>query len=396
MKKLPVSTYILALAQALNITIAVISVTISAVVGSMLTIDKSLSTLPYGLQFASVMIFTFPAAWIMEKLGRKKVFYLGAALLFLAGAIGFLAVNINNFYILSLAHFILGSYISIANYYRFAATDSLNGKYKTSAISAVISGGVLAAFFGPLIANYLKSVPGFVDFSLCYASMSIIALLTACLIYFWRPNNKSITVKNNKGIIKDKGISSHILVAIITSSWGYFSMNLLMVQASLVMQGICTFDKSSSAIQAHVLAMFLPSFITGYFIEKIGLTKFVLSGYLFLCLACAINLAYFDYSFIYFSLIALGIGWNFMYAGGAALLSKYINIENQYRWQGMNDTSIALCATIGAFLPAPLFSWIGWKHTNAAILFSTVIITIIATLIMPNSRSKIQNEVTIL
>ena len=32
---------------------------------------------------------------------------------------------------------------------------------------------------------------------------------------------------------------------------------------------------------------------------------------------------------------------------------------------GINDTFIAGCATLGAFLPAPLFTSIGWNNTNA-------------------------------
>lgn len=391
MRKLPISTYILALAQALNLTTAVISVTISAIVGSLLTSDKSLGTLPYGLQFASVMIFTLPASWAMEKIGRKKVFYFGSVLLFIAGIVGFLAVQKNDFYALSLAHFLLGSYIAIANYYRFAATDSLDGKHKASAISVVVAGGVLAAFFGPLIASNLKSASGFADFSLCYASMSLIAIVTLCLIYFWHPkNNATITIKKKASKTNALDISPHIIVAVVTSSWGYLAMNLLMVQASLVMQGICTFEKASTAIQAHVLAMFLPSFLAGFFIEKIGSKKFVLIGYLLLCAACVLSMAHFNYSSIYWSLIILGISWNFMYVGGGALLSKYINDENKYRWQGINDTAIAFCATIGAFAPAPLFSWIGWGKTNALILGITIamMIAVIAIFIEKKNISK--------
>lgn len=82
MKSLPSGTYILALAQALNLTAAVMSVTISAFVGSLLADEQSLSTAPYGLQFAAVMVFSFPASWLMKRYGRKKIFYIGGALLF--------------------------------------------------------------------------------------------------------------------------------------------------------------------------------------------------------------------------------------------------------------------------------------------------------------------------
>lgn len=90
-----------------------------------------------------------------------------------------------------MAHFVLGTYISIANFYRFAATDFLDGKGKANAISLVVAGGVLAAILGPSAANLLKSVDGYSDFSLCYASMSLMAILTMILIYFWNQNSES-------------------------------------------------------------------------------------------------------------------------------------------------------------------------------------------------------------
>lgn len=372
MKALPSGTYFLALAQALNLTAAVISVTISGVVGSLLAAEKSLSTVPYGLQFAAVMLFTFPASWLMRRFGRKKIFYIGGALLFCAGLLGFQATQRNNFFLLSMAHFVLGTYISIANFYRFAATDFLDGKGKANAISLVVAGGVLAAIFGPLAANFLKSVNGYSDFSLCYAIMSLMAVLTIILIYFWRQNPESSGHHCNQKEDASNVRTPYVILAIITSSWGYLSMNLLMVQAAIYMRDFCAFDKVSSAIQAHVLAMFLPSFFAGYFIKRMGEKKFILAGFGILSIACIVSLIYFDYKSIYWALVILGIGWNVMYVGGGALLSRYVNNGNQHKWQGINDTMIALCATLGAFMPAPMFVYFGWGRTNELALLINV------------------------
>ena len=368
MRTLPFGTYILAFAQALNLTAAVISVMISAIVGSLLVDEKSLSTVPYGLQFAAVMMFAFPASWLMKKFGRKKMFYIGGILLFCAGLMGFQAIEKNNFFLLATAHFTLGAYISIANFYRFAATDFLDERAKANAISLVVAGGVLAAFFGPLTANYLKSVNGFSDFALCYASMSLMAILTMILIYFWRQNSQPPSHHDNQENHGENSIITYVILAVITSSWGYLSMNLLMVQASIHMREVCTFERASTAIQAHVLAMVLPSFFSGYLINKIGKKKFVLAGFGIMNVACIINLIYFDYMSIYWGLVVVGLGWNVMYVGGAALLSRYVEDGNQHKWQGINDTAIALCATIGAFMPAPMFVAFGWERTNEIVL----------------------------
>jgi hypothetical protein len=48
-------------------------------------------------------------------------------------------------------------------------------------------------------------------------------------------------------------------------------------------------------------------------------------------------------------------GWNFAYSGASTLLAG-LNEQQKHRVQGINETGIALFATLGAFLPAPILS----------------------------------------
>jgi predicted MFS family arabinose efflux permease len=64
------------------------------------------------------------------------------------------------------------------------------------------------------------------------------------------------------------------------------------------------------------------------------------------------------------ALIMLGVGWNFGYVGGGALLARTLTDHNRHRIQGINDSVIAISATAGAFLPALLQTSIGWQNTN--------------------------------
>lgn len=391
MRKLPSGIYILALAQVINLTTAVISATIAPSTGSILSNNKSLGTLPYGLQFLALLIFTYPVTSLMQIIGRKNAFYIGGGLLFFAGITGFLAIEKKSFNLLCISHFILGAYFSIANFYRFAATDSVAGKQKDSAISLVVAGGVLAALLGPFVASQLKTFHGYRDFSLCYAFMSLTSLFTIILIHSFNKCPAQHQDSINKAIATDKLNVACIAIAIATSSWGYLAMNLLMVQASLVLQGICTFDKISTAIQAHVLAMFLPSFFASYLMKKTGQLMVVAVGCVLLCVACAASVAYSGYASIYWSLIVVGISWNLMYVGGGALLAKHISANNQLKLQGINDTAIAFFAAIGAFSSAPLLLTLGWHHTNAIVFFISLLIascTVVLLFVSRNNEPK--------
>ena len=69
--RLPFRTYLYFLAQSINLTTAVMSVTMAALVGGSLAPEPWLSTVPYGFQFLFVMLFTLPASRLMAAIGRK-------------------------------------------------------------------------------------------------------------------------------------------------------------------------------------------------------------------------------------------------------------------------------------------------------------------------------------
>ena len=76
------------------------------------------------------------------------------------------------------------------------------------------------------------------------------------------------------------------------------------------------------------------------------------------------------------ALIALGLGWNFTYVGGSALLAQGIEgSESAVEMQGLNDLGISVMATVGAFAPAFLLSWLGWNGTNFMCIGICLILT---------------------
>ena len=372
---LPRSTYLLTLAQAVNLTAAVISVTIAALVGSAFAPSPAWGTVPYGVQFASVMLFTYPASLLMRRYGRKAVFYGGSGFLVGSGVVGYAAVTTQNFKLLIAAHALLGVYISCANFYRFAAVDNLAPQAKARAISWVVAGGVLAAVVGPLLANQLRLVAGQAEFSMCYGALSMLGALSLFILYFWRPSAAQKPVSLDAGVPQSAAAAAlsarpHglIVTAVFSAGAGYLVMNFLMIQSSLVLKGICSFELTSRAIQIHVLAMFLPSFFTGALISALGLRNVLLLGFSLLAGAAGFGLAELEYSHVTVGLLLLGAGWNFVYVGGGALLAKSVQESDRHRWQGLNDTVVAACATLGAFLPAPLLSMLGWHGSNLLVI----------------------------
>lgn len=378
--KLSNHVYFLLIGQSINLTTAVLSVTVAALVGLSLAPTVSYATIPYGLQFLAILVSTVVFSKLMARFGRYRIFNAGIGFLFLSGIIGFLSLIENNFLYLCLSHFLLGLFISTANFYRFAATDSINSELIPKATSMVISGGVFAAIVAPLLAINLAKASDLPDYSLIYLALSVLAIVLLVIIYFWHRAN----THHDKSYRKTKTLVSNavevkkyiIVIAILGGALGYYIMNLMMIASSLFLKQSHSFDYASYAIQMHVLAMFLPSFFVAKLIRYINSVNTIILGFVLISISCLLPALLADTIFINIALIILGIGWNFTYSGGSTLLSN-IQGAQRLRFQGINETVIAFFATLGAFLPAPILSYFGWINTNLVFFIFSISISIL-------------------
>lgn len=394
--KLPRRTYLYFTAQSINLTTAVMSVTMAAIVGSALAPTATWSTVPYGFQFLFLMLATYPASQLMSRIGRKKSFLLGAIPLVVSGITGYWAVDQKNFFMLVVSHSALGVYIAFANFNRFAATDNLDQKLKSKAISLVVAGGVIAAVVGPALTEVLRDLGGYQTFSLCYAAFVGLAALSALIAVFLPNDSASPAVRQGiKHAAREEPapISCAIAISMAVAALGYGIMNLLMIQASMHMKHMHEgFSDIRLAIQWHVIAMFAPSFFTGAIIQKLGIKTTICSGLIMLIACAAINVISSSYAVMTLSLIILGFGWNLTYVGGGALLAQSLaNSPGAFKMQGKNDLAIAICATLGAFSPALLLSSVGWGGTNIiCMMLSTALL--IATFVLLSRKTPLNHS----
>ncbi|MEH6472891.1 MAG: MFS transporter [Halopseudomonas sp.] len=147
---------LLAGCQALLVTGNVLLVSVTALIGNLLTAEPMLATLPVATQFAGMMVATLPVSLLMKRIGRRRGFVLGN-LIGIAGAM----VCITGLQFRSLALFcvgtgLIGACIGISQLYRFAAVDASDTDSKNRAIGLVMTGGVAAALIGPNLAVWTR------------------------------------------------------------------------------------------------------------------------------------------------------------------------------------------------------------------------------------------------
>src|SRR3954453_20184537 len=108
-----------------------------------------LANLPVTMQHIGVMIWVFPAALLMQRIGRSIGFRIGS-LFGMAGApVMCIGLYTANFLVMCGGGLILGYAVACLQMYRFAAAELVPIHYRAKAISWVTAGGVAAAVIGP-------------------------------------------------------------------------------------------------------------------------------------------------------------------------------------------------------------------------------------------------------
>jgi MFS family permease len=74
------------------------------------------------------------------------------------------------------------------------------------------------------------------------------------------------------------------------------------------------------------------------------------------------------------ALAVLGVGWNFMYTGGTALLTEAYAPAEKARTQGINDFIVFATMAVSSAASGALVSMAGWETMNRAVLPFLVVI----------------------
>ena len=141
-------------------------------------------------------------------------------------------------------------------------------------------------------------------------------------------------------------------------------MSFLMTAAPLQIVNICKLgnDASANVIQWHVIAMFAPSFFTGYLISKYGNRKIMLLGIIFYLLSIYFGTVGEKIFHFWLSLFFCGLGWNFLYVGGSDVIAKSSNPKERASVQGITDFIIFFSVSIASLLAGTLHSNVGWNQ----------------------------------
>jgi len=352
----------LSTAQALAGANSVVVFATGSIVGNMLAPTPMLATLPISIFVVGMAACTLPLGAVARRHGRRAAFLLGTGAGILTGLLGMLAVMIESFWLFSLATFFGGIYAAVVLSFRFAAADGVEPKRRARALSLVMAGGVAAGVVGPQLVTWTMNLWQPHMFAATFLAQAAVAAIAAFILLGVKlPPPTAAEVAGGRPL-SEIALQPRFIGAVIAGAVSYMLMNFLMTAAPLAMH-ICGHSQESAnlGLQWHVIAMYAPSFFTGRLISRFGAGRVATSGLVLIGVSAAVGLGGIDVMHFWWSLILLGVGWNFGFLGASALVLECHRPEEKTRVQSLNDFLVFGLMAIGSFSSGGLLSAFGWN-----------------------------------
>jgi len=351
----------LSIAQALAGANSVVVYATGSIVGNMLAPTAMLATLPISIFVVGMAACTLPVGAFARRHGRRAAFLLGTGAGVLTGLLAMIAVIIQGFWLFCLATFFGGVYAAGVLSFRFAAADGVAPERRARALSLVMAGGVAAGVVGPQLVSWTMDLWPPYMFAATYLAQAAVAAISALILLGVQlPAPTAAEIAGGRPL-KVIALQPRFIAAVIAGAVSYMLMNFLMTAAPLAMH-MCGHSQESAnlGLQWHVIAMYAPSFFTGNLISRFGAGRIAAVGLGLIGLSAAVGLGGIEIMHFWWSLILLGVGWNFGFLGASALVLECHRPEEKTRVQSLNDFIVFGLMAIGSFLSGGLLSAYGW------------------------------------
>lgn len=361
---------LLAVAQALYSSCVIIVFSTGGLVGLMLAPSKGLATLPITAYVVGSMLAVVPASMLMKRLGRIPIFTVGAVISITGAVLSVWAIYHNFFWLFCAGVALQGVFQATSGFYGFAAIEAASIEDKSIAISWVLTGGVVAAIAGTVIASSTSDLLAPFTFAGSYVAVAVLA--SSSLIVFAILKLPKPTLAEISGLQRSWGELLHqpkLIIALASAILSYALMNLMMTAAPVAM---AAYGFSSSApawvIQWHVLAMFVPSFFTGQLIKRFGVELITGIGMAILLIAGVVGLSGITFGHFSVALVLLGLGWNFGFIGGTTMVTACYEPSERAKVQAVNNFGVSLMVAIASASSGQMLSFWGWSSVALTVI----------------------------
>ncbi|GAB4130702.1 MAG: MFS transporter [Roseiflexaceae bacterium] len=349
-------------------------------IGASLAPAPAYATLPPALHLLGIGLGAWPAMLLIRGFGRQTSFVAGAILSAFCAIMAAFAIIQRDFRLCCLAFTLLGINGALIQQYRFAASEAVAPSMRGRAVAFVVIGSVISGVLGPELTRYAPGIIAHSAFAGAFVGLAGCYTLSAiCLSLLNLPSTAPVSAYTPQHAPQHRvGGSEQMrplavilrqpicLIAIGVSAVGFAVMGFQMAATPLQITRIDGYPLEASAwvIQSHFLAMFLPSFVTGLIVDRIGSEWVLRFGAVGLAICLLLGLISHHLQHYWLTLLFLGASWNMLFVGGTVLLSQSYRPAERLVVQAVHDGSVFTIQAITSLFAGPLLFSIGWIGIN--------------------------------
>jgi len=350
--------------QLISATGSIIIVTLGGIIGSRLSENPALATLPVSVMVISLAATTIPASMLMRAIGRRRSFSLASLSAVAAVLFATYAISISSFAWFVVAAGFFGVNMAFTQQYRYAAAESVEPKFSARAISLVLLGAIGGAIVGPELLRAGDYYVADVQFVGALLALAILYVIQSALFLLLQPLRGEYEDPHEAPgrPLREIVRQPVFVVAVLGGTTAYGVMTLIMTATPLSMHindGL-SLEQTAHVIRSHVIGMYLPSLFTGFLIERLGVARLMTIGALALMSACAIGLHGHSVMHYTAALLVLGVGWNFLYVGGTSMLTLTYAMTERFKAQAVNEFSVFGTSATASLLAGTVMHFYGW------------------------------------
>ncbi len=396
-------TWILFANQSLASAGFIAAATINSIIGAKLGGNASYAGLPSAVYLLGGAFAASAWGYIMDRIGRRNGIALGLVIGVIGNAIVLYAISTSSLTVFLIGMVMMGITNAAVVLGRFAAAEVNPPASRGAAISNVVLGGTFGAVFGPLLVGPMGIVAhsiGMDELAGAYiATLVLFAIASALVFIGLRPDPRDLgrevaaqypeeTPHGETRSISQILRQPAALTAVIAMALGQVVMVAVMVITSLHMRGHNhNLRDISAVISSHTFGMYAFSVISGRLSDKWGRGWVIFIGSFTLLLACITAPLSPDVVPLAVALFLLGLGWNFCFVGGSALLADQLSPAERARTQGANDLLVGLASAIGSLGSGFLFA--ASNYTVIAVVAGVISLVSLGMSLMWLRRTKV-------
>lgn len=363
---------LLALAQTISMSGVSALLLIGGIIGAELAPSRGLATMSISFTVVGVALFTIPASLIMQRFGRRAGFAASAATAAAAMAVAAVALATRNFWLFCVSTTLVGFHGAFTQQYRFAAAESVPAAAAGRAVSTMLVGGIVAGWLGPFLATRSRDWIAAGPYVGSFVLQGSLYLLGSLLLLGFQEAPRVARAAGGEQArpLREIARQPGFRLAVVAATTSYAVMSLIMTATPLMLHDVSHFTLPDTAwvIQSHIMAMYIPSLVTGAIIARVGLLPVLCTGTF--CLAACAVAALVSHHLIHFwgALVVLGVGWNFQFVSSTVLLGTVVRPAERFRVQAVNDFTVFGVQAIASLSAGGVLFSVGWTTLNLVTL----------------------------